>query len=126
MGSKKTSAKARARAAFEAELGTGSQGLDAAFASAATQRNRMDAEHEERLRHKACERKKRYPTRADAESAIRDCKRHGSRDLHCYQCTSPTRARNRARRAEHPSLLAERPPLYRGHLRAATAQLVLV
>ena len=86
MGSKKTSAKARARAAFEAELGTGSQGLDAAFASAATQRNRMDAEHEERLRHKACERKKRYHTRADAESAIRDCKRHGSRDLHCYQC----------------------------------------
>mgnify|MGYP006928657091 CR=1 FL=1 len=21
-----------------------------------------------------------------AEAAIRDCRRHGSRDLHCYQC----------------------------------------
>lgn len=86
MGSKKQSAKARQRAAFEAELGTGSRGLDDAFATAAAQRARMAQDHEAHLRHKACERKKRYASRTEAEAAIRDCKRHGSRDLHCYQC----------------------------------------
>lgn len=86
MGSRKQSARERQRAAFEAGLGQGSRSLDDAFASAAAQRERMAADHEAHLRHKACERKKRYASRAEAEAAIRDCRRHGSRDLHCYQC----------------------------------------
>lgn len=86
MGSKKWSARERQRAAFEAGLSQGSQSLDDAFASAAAQRQRMAADHEAHLRHKACERKKRYASRVEAEAAIRDCRRHGSRDLHCYQC----------------------------------------
>lgn len=86
MGSRKQSAKARQRAAFEAELESGTRGLDEAFSSAVAQRARMAADHEAHLRHKACERKKRYASRTEAEAAIRDCKRHGSRDLHCYQC----------------------------------------
>ena len=86
MGSRKQSARERQRAAFEADLGQGSRGLDDAFASAAAQRERMAADHEAHLRHKACERKKRYASRTEAETAIHDCRRHGSRDLHCYQC----------------------------------------
>lgn len=83
MGSKKQSARAKQRAAFEAQL---ADGLSGAFAHEDARRQRMAQDHEARLRHKACERKKRYLTRSEAESAIRDCKRHGSRDLHCYQC----------------------------------------
>lgn len=86
MGSRKQSARERQRAAFEARLGQGSCSLDDAFASAAAQRERMAADHEAHLRHKACERKKCYASRTEAEAAIRDCRRHGSRDLHCYQC----------------------------------------
>lgn len=86
MGSRKQSAKARQRAEFEAGLSQGSRGLDDAFSRAAAQRDRMEADHEAHLRHKACERKKRYGSRGEAEAAIRDCKRHGSRDLHCYRC----------------------------------------
>lgn len=58
MGSRKQSARERQRAAFEAGLGQGSHSLDDAFASAAAQRERMAADHEAHLRHKACERKK--------------------------------------------------------------------
>ncbi len=76
MGSKKKSARAAQRAAFESQLG---DQLGGVFA-------REDARHEERLRYKACDRKKRYATRAEAEDAIRACRRHGSRDLHCYEC----------------------------------------
>ena len=86
MGSRKQSARERQRAAFEAGLGQGSRSLDDAFASAAAQRERMAADHEAHLRHKACERKKRYASEADAKDAIRSCERHGSRDLHCYRC----------------------------------------
>ena len=53
MGSRKQSARERQRAAFEADLGQGSRGLDDAFASAAAQRERMAADHEAHLRHKA-------------------------------------------------------------------------
>ena len=53
MGSRKQSARERQRAAFEAGLGQGSRSLDNAFASAAAQRERMAADHEAHLRHKA-------------------------------------------------------------------------
>ena len=43
-------------------------------------------QREEALRYKACERKKRYASEAEAKDAIRSCERHGSRDLHCYRC----------------------------------------
>ena len=55
MGSRKQSARERQRAAFKAGLGQGSRSLDDAFASAAAQRERMAADHEARLRHKARE-----------------------------------------------------------------------
>ncbi len=77
MGSKKKSARTAQRAAFESQLG--GNRLGDAFA-------REDARHEEHLRYRACDRKKRYATRAEAEDAIRACRRHGSRDLNCYEC----------------------------------------
>lgn len=81
MGSKKKSARAAQRAAFESRLDHELSGdrLGGAFA-------REGARHEEHLRYRACDRKKRYATRAEAEDAIRACRRHGSRDLHCYEC----------------------------------------
>ena len=81
MGSKKKSARAAQRATFESQLGAelGDNRLGDAFA-------REDARHEEHLRYRACDRKKRYATRAEAEDAIRACRRHGSRDLNCYEC----------------------------------------
>lgn len=81
MGSKKKSARAAQRAAFESRLDHELSGdrLVGAFA-------REGARHAEHLRYRACDRKKRYATRAEAEDAIRACRRHGSRDLHCYEC----------------------------------------
>ena len=81
MGSKKKSARAAQRAAFESRLDHELSGdrLGGTFA-------REDARHEEHLRYRACDRKKRYATRAEAEDAIHACRRHGSRDLHCYEC----------------------------------------
>lgn len=78
MGSRKQSAKAKQRASFEAGL-VQDTGAAAAFA-------REDARREEHARYRACDRKKRYATRAEAEDAIRACRRHGSRDLNCYEC----------------------------------------
>lgn len=86
MGSRKQSAKARQRADFEASLYSGGGALSGAFASEDARRERDEAVREERLRYKACDRKKRYASRSEAEAAIKDCKRHGSRDLHCYKC----------------------------------------
>ena len=76
MGSKKRSARAAQRAEFESQL---SNTASNAFSREATRR-------EEHLRYRACDRKKRYATLAEAENAIRSCKRHGSRDLSCYEC----------------------------------------
>ena len=79
VGSRKKSARAAQRAAFEAHLGDGSGAAADAF-------SREAARREEHLRYRACDRKKRYATRAEAEDAIRSCKRHGSRNLACYEC----------------------------------------
>lgn len=76
MSSKKKSARAAQKAAFQSQLG---DQLGGVFA-------REDARREEHRRHKACDRKKRYASRSEAEDAIRDCRRHGSPDLHCYEC----------------------------------------
>ena len=82
MGSKKRSAWQKQKAEFAASLG----GMDDLFASESARSQRHEEERAAARRHKACERKKRYASRTEAETAIRDCRRHGSRDLHCYQC----------------------------------------
>ena len=83
MGSKKKSARAAQRAAFESQLG---DDLGNVFAREDARQQAAAEQREEHRRYKACERKKRYASRVEAEDAIRDCKRHGSRDLHCYKC----------------------------------------
>lgn len=83
MGSKKRQARKAQRETFEQSLG---DELGNLFAREDERRRQADEQREQQLRHKACERKKRYPTQRDAKFAIRDCERHGSRDLHCYRC----------------------------------------
>ena len=88
MGSKKRSARERERAAFTESLARpkSDSSIDALFTREDAHRQEMERQHEAALRYKACERKQRYATRAEAQDAVRDCKRHGSRDLHVYPC----------------------------------------
>ena len=83
MASNKRSARAAQRQAFEQQL---TDDLSGVFAREDARRSRVAEEREEHRRYKACDRKKRYASKAEAEGAIRDCRRHGSPDLHCYQC----------------------------------------
>ena len=83
MGSQKRSARKARRSAFERDLG---DELGDVFAREGTRRAQQRKQREEALRYKACERKKRYASEAEAKDAIRSCERHGSRDLHCYRC----------------------------------------
>lgn len=83
MGSQKRSARKARRSAFEKGLG---DELGDVFAREDARRAQQRKQHEEVLRYKACERKKRYASEAEAKDAIRSCERHGSRDLHCYRC----------------------------------------
>ena len=81
MGSRKRSAQVREIEAFKAQLGgaggTGGAGggLDDLFAREEERQRRDDEEHDRALRHKACESKNRYATRAEAEDAIAQAKR---------------------------------------------------
>lgn len=86
MGSRKQSARAKQRASFESSFSVDAFSLDNAFAHEDARREKKQAERESHLRYKACERKKRYPNKMDAQEALEACKRHGSRDLHIYQC----------------------------------------
>ncbi len=83
MGSKKRSARQAQRQAFESQL---TDELSGVFAREDARRQVVAEQREEHRRYKACERKKRYPTEGDAKLAMRDCERHGSRDLHTYRC----------------------------------------
>lgn len=83
MGSQKRSARKTRRSAFERGLGNE---LGDVFAREDARRAQQQKQREEALRYKACERKKRYASEAEAKDAIRSCERHGSRDLHCYRC----------------------------------------
>lgn len=83
MGSQKRSARKARRSAFERVLG---DELGDVFAREDARRAQQRKQREEALRYKACERKKRYASEAEAKDAIRSCERHGSRDLHCYRC----------------------------------------
>ena len=82
MASRKPSAKARQVSEFKAQLG----GLDDLFAREERRRDDLSAKKEEALRAKACESKNRYPTRGEAELAIRACAEHGKTGLHTYRC----------------------------------------
>lgn len=83
MGSQKRSARKARRSALERGLG---DELGDVFAREDARRAQQRKQREEALRYKACERKKRYASEAEAKDAIRSCERHGSRDLHCYRC----------------------------------------
>lgn len=87
MGSRKRSARARETGAFKSRIpseeSAGSGGLSEREHE---RRERLDAEHDEHLRWKACEKKKRYATEGEARLAADACRRHGSRDLHVYRC----------------------------------------
>ena len=82
MGSKKRSARAKQVADFMANLGD----MDDAFARESERIMQQEQQHESALRRKACESKKRYFDRADAEEAIRSCAAHGTTGLRCYRC----------------------------------------
>ena len=83
MGSRKPSAKAKQMASFKAELGS----MDDLFGREEQRQDALLARREEARRERACDRKKRYATRADAEEAIRLCAEHGTRGLRCYKCS---------------------------------------
>ena len=82
MGSKKRSARAKQVADFMANLGD----TDDAFARESERIMQQEQQHESALRRKACESKKRYFDRADAEEAIRSCAAHGTTGPRCYRC----------------------------------------
>ena len=65
MASNKRSARAKQRAAFEAEFDGSAMGD--LFARERERGERLDAEHETALRRKACESKNRYSSKAEAE-----------------------------------------------------------
>ena len=83
MGSHKKSALKAQRSSFEASLG---DQLASTFEREDARRKQVAQQREAQLRHKACERKKRYSCESEAKLAIRDCERQGSRDLHTYRC----------------------------------------
>ena len=85
MGSKKPSAKAKQRAAFETQMSE--LDLGSLFAREERRQEQRAAEHEEALREKACLSKNRYANRAEAEAAIAACAEHGKTGLHCYRCS---------------------------------------
>lgn len=84
MASNKRSARAKQRAAFEAEFDGSAMGD--LFAREREREERLDAEHEAALRRKACESKNRYSSKAEAEDAIAACAEHGRRGLSAYRC----------------------------------------
>ena len=82
MGSRKPSANAKRISAFKAGLSS----MDDLFTREGQRQGTLDARREEARRERACDRKKRYASRADAEEAARLCAEHGRRGLRCYQC----------------------------------------
>ncbi|MBR3313485.1 MAG: hypothetical protein IKG18_05020 [Atopobiaceae bacterium] len=85
MSSKKRSARARQREEFLASLDGTS--MDDVFSHEERRRDRMDERREAALRHKACDSKQRYGSRAQAEGAIAACAEYGMTGLRCYRCT---------------------------------------
>ena len=84
MGSRKRSAWAKQKAAFNASLDTG--GLDGLFAHEEERREDMASQREAALREKACESKNRYASRAEAEENLAWCEARGVRGLAIYRC----------------------------------------
>lgn len=82
MGSRKRSAWQKEKAEFAASLG----GMDDIFATEHARSQQHEKEQEAALRHKACERKNRYATRAEAQATATECAEHGAPPLHAYRC----------------------------------------
>ena len=82
MGSRKRSAQQKRIAQFKSELG----GLDELYGREQRRSEGLDERREAARRMRACDRKKRYDTRADAEEAIALCAEYGTTGLHCYRC----------------------------------------
>lgn len=82
MGSRKRSAQQKRIAQFKAELG----GLDDLYGRERKRDEGLEERREAARRMKACERKNRYNTRADAEEAIALCEQYGTTGLHYYRC----------------------------------------
>lgn len=87
MSSRKPSARRRATQSFLARLDTGETGANPdAFAREANRVAADAAHHEEALRSKACESKRRYATRADAKASVAVCEKRGAPALYIYRC----------------------------------------
>ena len=84
MVSRKGSAKAKQIAQFKAQLED--DGMHDAFQRESQRKQKRAEEKEAALRNKACERKKRYSCKSDAEAAILSCAEYGTVGLHCYRC----------------------------------------
>ena len=83
MTSRKPSAKAKQLKRFKSQLGD----LNHAFASETHRSEKLSKKRESALRHRSCESKNRYGTKADAMQAIKRCADYGTTGLHCYRCT---------------------------------------
>ena len=84
MGSRKRSAWAKQKAAFNASLDAG--GLDGLFSHEEERHEDMAAQREAALREKACESKNRYASRAEAQENLAWCEARGVRGLAIYRC----------------------------------------
>lgn len=82
MVSRKRSARAKQVAQFKAGLG----GMDGAFERESRRHAEKSAEKQAVQRRRACESKKRYSCRSDAQAAIDACADYGTTGLHCYRC----------------------------------------
>lgn len=88
MSSRKGSAKARQREAFEQrwDADVSGAGLDDAFSREERRRAALDERRDEVRRAKACSSKNRYATRAEALEVAALCAAHGAPRLQCYRC----------------------------------------
>lgn len=84
MGSKKRSAKAKQIAQFKAGLGPSY--ADDIFSKERARQESQARAKEEARRAKACEKKNRYRSKTEADSAIADCAHHGTIGLSSYKC----------------------------------------
>lgn len=84
MGSKKRAAWSKQKAEFL----SGATGGDMSdlFAREDSRHDALAAEREEARRYKACDRKNRYDSRAEAEEAAAICAAHGRGGLSYYKC----------------------------------------
>ena len=81
-----TSHKGQARAKRVREFKASLACNDDVFAREEHRHRRTSDAKDAALREKACAKKKRYPSRYDAELAIEACEEHVASGLRCYEC----------------------------------------